>query len=84
MVQSHQIIICMGSSCFSRGNKSLYNSIISFLKNHNLEPLVSVKGSLCECNCKTGPNIKIDGQDYHSVTEQKLLQILQLHLLNSA
>jgi len=83
-MQSHQIIICMGSSCFSRGNKSLYQMIISFLKQHNLEPLVSIKGSLCECNCKTGPNIRIDGHEYHMVTEQKLLQLLQIHLLNSS
>lgn len=37
MNYKHDITICLGSSCFSRGNKSVLEIVKTFLKEHNLE-----------------------------------------------
>ncbi len=55
-----EIIICMGSSCFSRGNKRVLASIKDFLKEKNLEQQVIFKGAHCFGLCESGPVVKIN------------------------
>ena len=62
-----QIMICMGSSCFSRGNNRNIEAVQEFLKTHPLPPAVELAGHLCEGQCQTGPNVTIDGKMYHAV-----------------
>lgn len=57
---SVEIIICMGSSCFSRGNKKALELIKDFLKEKNLEQQVVFKGAHCFGLCENGPVIKIN------------------------
>lgn len=73
----HEIIICMGSSCFSRGNKKHLQLIERFLADHDLSPSVALKGSRCEDHCSTSPNIRIDGELYSQITEDRLLELLE-------
>lgn len=61
------ITICMGSSCFSRGNSRNIEVIQDFLKTHTLPPSVELKGHLCEGLCTSGPNVTINGKMYHEV-----------------
>jgi len=61
------ITICMGSSCFSRGNSRNIEVVQDFLKTQSLPPSVELNGHLCEGHCKSGPNVTINGKMYHEV-----------------
>ncbi|HOU01281.1 MAG TPA: (2Fe-2S) ferredoxin domain-containing protein [Bacteroidales bacterium] len=62
MSQAKVLHICLGSSCFSRGNKDLVAFIKEYLKKNHLEDKVVFKGARCMGNCSKGPNMKI-GED---------------------
>ncbi len=55
-----EITVCMGSSCFSRGNVDLIQELQSIIDKHNLSTQVFLRGNLCENICEEGPNVKID------------------------
>lgn len=76
----HEIIICMGSSCFARGNKKHLRMIEQYLTDHDLAASVVLKGSRCEDHCPTSPNIRIDGQLYSEIDEKRLRELLDRHL----
>ena len=61
------IEICMGSSCFSRGNNRNIEVIQDYLALQKLPPGVELKGHLCQGHCKSGPNVTINGKMYHEV-----------------
>lgn len=73
---NHEIKVCMGSSCFARGNLDNLNFIETYLKDNNIEAQVELVGALCEEKCATGPHIYIDGKNYDEVTQEKLQTIL--------
>lgn len=73
-----EIVVCLGSSCFARGNAQNLAAIESYLENHKLEASVKVTGSLCQDKCKQGPNISVCGELHHEVTPAKVREILQL------
>jgi NADH:ubiquinone oxidoreductase subunit E len=66
-IPAANITICMGSSCFSRGNSRNIEVVQDFLKTQNLPPSVELNGHLCEGHCKSGPNVTINGKMYHEV-----------------
>lgn len=70
------IQICLGSSCFSRGNKHLVKVIERYLNEQNLRHLVHFHGAHCFSSCDRGPLIHIDGKEYIGLNEEKLLIIL--------
>jgi len=57
----HEIVVCMGSACFSRGNLGSVQIIRNYLQSRNLEDQVKVTGTLCQDSCKEGPNVCFDG-----------------------
>jgi NADH:ubiquinone oxidoreductase subunit E len=71
------IEVCMGSSCFSRGNKRNLELLQEYLRQENLEHLVELRGRLCSGSCKKGPNITIDGHLYSGVTPSLLKTLLE-------
>lgn len=72
----HEIKICMGSSCFARGNDKNLNFIENYITAKGLDAEIELLGSRCENKCATGPNIMIDGQYYNEVDEGKLQLIM--------
>jgi len=76
-----KILICMGSSCFARENRENLNVIEEFLRNHGISDSVHIEGSLCMGNCAKGPNITINGHEYHEVRSEALPEILSKELL---
>ena len=72
----NSIMICMGSSCFSRGN----NRNIEVIQEHlAMEPLpagLELTGHLCEGHCKAGPNVTINGKMYHEVDPIVIIGLL--------
>jgi len=70
------ITVCMGSSCFARGNQQNLAFIENFIKTHNLEADIDLAGQRCENKCAHGPNIIINGVEYNNVDEKILEEIL--------
>lgn len=62
-----EIVICMGSSCFSRGNKENYQRINQYLKLNHLENDVVFKGKHCISKCSEGPLVIINGIEHTKV-----------------
>jgi NADH:ubiquinone oxidoreductase subunit E len=76
MEQKIDIQICLGSSCFSRGNKRLVKVIDQYLTVNNLRHLVNFHGAHCFSSCDKGPLVNIDGKEYQELNEEKVLAIL--------
>ncbi|GAB1469123.1 hypothetical protein MASR2M64_19030 [Candidatus Cloacimonadota bacterium] len=76
-----KILICMGSSCFARENRENLKLIEEFLRNHGISDSVHIEGSLCMGKCAQGPNISINGNEYHEVKSDILPEILRKELL---
>lgn len=76
-----EIVVCMGSSCFSRGNSANLSAIREFVQSHSMDAIVRLSGSRCEEQCMHGPVIGIDGELFHGVTPESVLQLLSERLL---
>lgn len=70
-----EILVCMGSSCFARGNTENLDFIEKFLKDNKLDTKIILSGSRCLGKCADGPNVVIDGVVHHNITPQKLKEI---------
>lgn len=55
-----KITICMGSSCFSRGNNQNLEAIRAWLDAHGKTAEVTLKGCRCGGACGEGPNVWIN------------------------
>ncbi len=75
------ITVCMGSSCFSRGNATNAETIQSLIEKMGIEATTEVRGCLCEGQCKKGPNVKINDTLYTSVFPEALEDIINNELL---
>lgn len=73
----HNIKVCMGSSCFARGNMNNLECIENFINENSLEAKVDLVGAHCQNKCENGPHIFIDDVDYDEVDEEKLKDILE-------
>ena len=71
-----EVVVCLGSSCFARGNSQNLGAIESYLQNHQLGSSVRVAGCLCQDECKSGPNLIVRGEHVHEVTATRLREIL--------
>ncbi|MBN1414781.1 MAG: (2Fe-2S) ferredoxin domain-containing protein [Bacteroidales bacterium] len=76
MNHRREIVICLGSSCFSRGNKNLLKLIQRFINHNGLSDKVYFKGDHCFGQCNEGPNIKIGGKVFNHVSEDNIQSIL--------
>jgi NADH:ubiquinone oxidoreductase subunit E len=80
----HRIQICMGSSCFSRGNGLNAELLQRYVSAGRLDATldgtaqddVEIAGSLCAGLCKDGPIIVVDGVVHKQVTPTTLQDIL--------
>lgn len=73
------ITLCMGSSCFSRGNNRNIELVQNYLQAKKLTARVDLRGHLCENQCKSGPNVLINGKLYQQVDPVTMLGLLNYH-----
>jgi NADH:ubiquinone oxidoreductase subunit E len=73
-----EVVVCLGSSCFARGNSQNLAAIEAYLLNHGMQNSVRVAGCLCQDECKRGPNLTVRGEHLHEVSAAKLREILPL------
>lgn len=74
------ITICMGSSCYSRGNSDALSILEEYIEKKNLNECTLLLGSLCNNCCSTGPNIKINDTTYNDVDATCVIDLLKHHL----
>lgn len=72
-----EIVVCLGSSCFARGNMANLALLKKYAESAGSHVSVRLSGSLCQEQCKVGPNIMIDGTLHHGVTPAQLRELLQ-------
>lgn len=77
MVQKVEMHICLGSSCFSRGNKDVVMFIKEYIRKNHLEDKFIFKGARCMGHCSDGPNIKINEELNEGVNLSVIDSILE-------
>lgn len=78
-IKKTEIVICLGSSCFARGNKKIVNIIKGFISENNLSEIVYFHGAHCFGDCHQGPTIKINDKFINNVSESNVVKILKDH-----
>jgi len=71
-----EVVICLGSSCFARGNKATLKIIEKYIKDNNLHEKVFFHGGHCFGRCAEGPVVRIDETIHTGVTELSIVEIL--------
>ena len=75
-MRPHVITICMGSSCFARGNGDNLEQIENFLAVRGLDANISLAGCRCRGECGHGPNLEINGELHQRVDAGTLDDLL--------
>ena len=70
------ISLCMGSSCFARGNNRLLEILEDAIEKNAWQEKVLLSGARCNNCCGEGPNLTIDGTTYHGMDEGALMDLL--------
>lgn len=76
-MEKEKIILCMGSSCYSRGNRINLDLIRAWLEERNLQASVEFKGQLCTGLCNHGPVVIINGHVYENVKPAHVINLLK-------
>jgi NADH:ubiquinone oxidoreductase subunit E len=71
------VTICLGSSCFARGNSKNLALLEEYARRHQPNVAIHLIGNLCQEQCREGPNVKIGATSYHHVTAEKLCELLR-------
>ena len=71
-----EIVVCLGSSCFARGNSENLAIIDALIQSRGLNAAVLLTGRLCQDQCTQGPNLSIGGVLHHGVTAARLRELL--------
>lgn len=74
------LTVCLGSSCFARGNDEHLPRIQDWLRERGMEERVRLRGSRCEGMCQHGPNLKVDGELIRGVAPGTLEAVLEAAL----
>jgi NADH:ubiquinone oxidoreductase subunit E len=75
-----ELVVCMGSACFSRGNVKALDLIQGFLRQRGLEGRVHVTGTLCQDRCRQGPNVTLQGECFSGLEPQAILALVEERL----
>ncbi len=71
-----KVTICMGSSCFSRGNNQNLEAVRTWLSDHGKMAEVELKGCRCGGKCGVGPNVWINDVCHMGVTSETVADLL--------
>lgn len=80
MLNKRNIQICMGSSCFSRGNNEMISEIQKFIRQNNLQDKVNFCGDHCFSDCSEGPNLRVGEQIIKKISKETIHDILKNEL----
>lgn len=83
MKKKVELAICMGSSCFFRGNNQTLKAIKEFLKEEGAEEKVHLQGRLCQGKCGCGPNMELNGESCSGLSTAGALDRIAFALENA-
>jgi len=75
-IKKKEVVICLGSSCFARGNKQLVRIVNDYLRDRNLMNVVRFHGERCFGQCAVGPSLKLDSIIKERLDEDSIIAIL--------
>ena len=75
--EKHKIRICLGSSCYTRGNAENLQIIQAFVDKKNINATLDFRGHLCKEDCQKGPVISINERTYTKVESSQVEKILE-------
>jgi NADH:ubiquinone oxidoreductase subunit E len=75
-INKKEVVICLGSSCFARGNKQLVKIVSDYLRDRNLLNEVRFHGERCFGHCAAGPSLKLDGIIKENLDEESVVAIM--------
>ncbi|MBI9036025.1 MAG: NAD(P)H-dependent oxidoreductase subunit E [Bacteroidales bacterium] len=76
MIEKVKVVICLGSSCYSRGNARTLEVVKEYLAKNKLAEKTDFRGKLCSNDCNHGPVLTINDQKHHNVTETSAVAIM--------
>jgi NADH:ubiquinone oxidoreductase subunit E len=76
MLRRVKIMICLGSSCFARGNQELIPIVRRYISRKQIEDKVDFKGDHCFNHCSDGPNMMIGDKLYQHITTKNIETML--------
>ena len=75
-----EIALCMGSSCFARGNNLRLESLERLVEARGWKERVTISGLRCGNLCSSGPNLRIDGELHQNLDEGALLDLIEARM----
>lgn len=75
-----EIEVCVGSSCFLRGSEGVVKAFQDLIEEKCPGQAV-LRGSFCMGQCATGVTVKIQGQQFSSVTPQDVPALFEKYIL---
>jgi NADH:ubiquinone oxidoreductase subunit E len=76
MLKKTPIVLCLGSSCFARGNQEIITKIKKYIDRKNISDKVEFKGDHCFSLCSDGPNMYIGDKLFQKINIDNLTDIL--------
>ncbi|MGD2034081.1 MAG: (2Fe-2S) ferredoxin domain-containing protein [Bacteroidales bacterium] len=76
MLNKRKIILCLGSSCFARGNQEIIPLIKKYIARKCLEDKVMFIGDHCMHNCSEGPNMYIGERLFEKISKENIEKLL--------
>lgn len=73
----NEIKICMGSSCYARGNDENIETLENYINEHKEDSKIELIGLRCTNKCEKGPVIIINGKEYCNISYLELKKILK-------
>jgi NADH:ubiquinone oxidoreductase subunit E len=69
--------LCMGSSCFARGNAKTLTLLENYIAEKDLGGRVALIGHLCLGACSMGPNVKIGEVTHSGISSECVVDLLR-------
>lgn len=77
MAEKTKLVLCLGSSCFARGNSENLEYLEDWIQREKPDAELSFSGCLCTGNCKDGPVLQVNDTLYRRITKPKIGEILE-------
>lgn len=76
------VSLCMGSSCFARGNNRLLESLEQAIELNGWQERISLVGARCDNRCGDGPNVTVDGKLYQGLDVGAFMDLIQRKMVD--
>lgn len=71
------IKVCLGSSCYVRGNNKTLEFLEDYIAKNNKDLSVELIGCRCTNLCQDGPNVFINDKKYSNLSSEQLIKVLE-------